>query len=130
MDALIWATNIIMAHYAQETALEIGAEIKVGDHVIMNCHDRACTRLIARVVRVQGDEVIAEYITKNAQAGLVTGRIGEVLPVERFGVELVWMVGTVSAVRTNRPSEAFYPDGSPRLWQPETIETHALRSSQ
>ncbi len=103
-------------------------QIIPGTFVIINRSDRPCTRLIAVVVSVEEDMVVAEYITTGTHARDCYGPHAGVTPVSEFGVEVNIAGGKVTArVVAESEAVAVYPDGKWRRWQPERTETWDVR---
>lgn len=98
-------------------------KIKVGDAVIMNYHDRPCTRLVAIVHSIRDNFVYAYYLTRNNRIGLheCADRYENVTLLKDFGVELV-IADELATCTLIRESTAKYKDGSIRQWQPDGNE--------
>lgn len=97
----------------------MATEIVIGSHVIQNNTDQPCTRLVAKVVKVEPEKnwIEAEYICRRTRMTRCCGALDRATAVEDFGVELSFVGNTVTAIQL-RPSVATYPDGKPRDWQP------------
>jgi len=97
----------------------LASEIKRGHCVIVNDIDAPCSKLVAVVIEVEGDIVVARYLAASVdfkrscrnQANVVT-------PVEHFGYRVDHDRGhfRCSADATLQ-ERAKYPDGEPRRWQ-------------
>jgi len=103
--------------------------IEVRDFVIINEFDKPCTRLVAQVVKIENGRVTGRYITEETTLEFCTGDIAHATLVSAFGVALNLSDGYVEGIQIG-DSSATYPDGRPRLWQPDDhSERYKLREA-
>lgn len=89
----------------------------IGEFVIINEFDKPCTRLIAQVERIEGETIVARYVTTGTRMTHCSAHVSEVTPVHKFGVMFEIKGGHISAGQVCA-SKATYRDGKPRDWQP------------
>ena len=75
----------------------MSSPIKKGDFIIPSHTDRPCVKLVARVVKVDGDAICARYITVGPYLSRCWARLEKVTRVTDFGVTLTLRGGRVWA---------------------------------
>jgi len=100
--------------------------MNVNDLIIINHFDKPCTRLIAQVEKIEDGKVTARYITTGTTSERCFGPVEEATPIADFGVVIQTEGRAVCGLGIGK-SRATYPDGKPRVWQPEQQELWPLR---